>query len=167
MAHPQTEATKRKISLANKGRKPSDDQRRRQSETRKRLFREGNLRIPWAGTKGIVTWNRKGADSSSWKGGRQRDKDGYIWLRLPDHPNANSSGMVAEHRAVMAEKLGHPLVAGWNVHHKNGIRDDNRPENLEIWASKQPSMQRLDDPPHCPTCDCEIAVRRMSQQVLL
>ena len=118
------------------------------------MFAEGTLTIPWAGTKGQMTWNKKGAESPSWKGGRQRDKNGYIWLRLPEHPNANSGGMVAEHRVVMAATLGRPLAIGENVHHKNGIRDDNRPENLEVWARKQPSMQRLDDPPHCQTCSC-------------
>ena len=154
MAHPQSEETKRKISQANKGRRPSAEQRRQQSETRKRLFAEGKLKIPWAGTQGQVTWNKKGPESTSWKGGRQVDKNGYIWLRIPEHPNANSSGMVAEHRKVMAEHLGRPLQAGENVHHKNGIKDDNRLENLELWVSKQPSMQRLNDPPHCPTCQC-------------
>lgn len=108
MAHPQSEETKRKISAANTGRKMTEEQRRKQSETRKRLFREGKLSIPWAGTKGIVTWNRKGAHSTSWKGGKAVDKNGYIWLRM-SHPNSNSSGLIAEHRLVMSKHLGRPL----------------------------------------------------------
>lgn len=129
-------------------------QRRRQSETRKRLFKEGKLRIPWAGTKGIVTWNKKGEESSSWRGGRHVDKNGYIWLRKPTHPNSNSNGEIAEHRFVMSEKLGRPLFAWENVHHINAIKHDNSPENIMVVTKKVHKGIVL-----CPKCSHQFAIR--------
>ena len=50
-----------------------------------------------------------------------------------------------QHRMVMKEILGRALLPGENVHHKNGVRNDNRPENLELWVTFQPSGQRPED----------------------
>lgn len=50
-----------------------------------------------------------------------------------------------EHHVVMEEKLGRPLFKEERVHHMNGIRGDNRPENLELWLNGHPSGQRVDD----------------------
>ncbi len=78
------------------------------------------------------------------------NKQGYRVITAPDHPNAFKKGdrprrRVFEHTAVMSEILGRPLFPGENVHHRNGIRHDNRPENLELWVTSQPKGQRPED----------------------
>lgn len=74
-----------------------------------------------------------------------RTVHGYIDAYAPDHPNAKASGYVREHALVMTEFLGRPLWPDENVHHKNGIRDDNRLDNLELWCKPQPPGQRVRD----------------------
>lgn len=89
---------------------------------------------------------RRGEDHPNWKGGRHVDKNGYVALSgHQGHPNANAGGQIFEHILVMSEHLGRPLLPGENVHHKNGVRDDNRIENLELWSTKQPPGQRVVD----------------------
>ena len=73
---------------------------------------------------------KSGAASPQWKGGRYV-KQGYVYLRRPEHPRCCNS-YVAEHRLVMEESLGRYLVPGELVHHKNGDHGDNRLENLQV-----------------------------------
>jgi hypothetical protein len=90
-------------------------------------------------------------------GARVKRSGGYIYLKLwTDDPlyEYSNSGWMAEHTYVCALKLGRPLVKGESVHHKNGIRDDNHPDNLEVWSRSQPAGQRVSEKAHCPTCRC-------------
>jgi len=61
------------------------------------------------------------------------------------HPNANTEGMILEHRLIMSTYLGRALVENENVHHINGDKRDNRIENLELWDRGQPAGQRVED----------------------
>lgn len=87
----------------------------------------------------------RGKRSCAWKGGKIKDGNGYIQVWNPSHPNCKSAGYMHEHRLVMSEFLGRPLLKHENVHHKNGDRSDNRIENLELWTTTQPSGQRVED----------------------
>lgn len=81
----------------------------------------------------------------NWRGGRTVQQ-GYVRLSgHSDHPNASKSGAISEHVLVMSQHLGRPLLPGETVHHKNGVRDDNRIENLELWSTTQPAGQRVED----------------------
>jgi HNH endonuclease len=66
-------------------------------------------------------------------------------VRVPGHPRPGRDHYVFEHILVAEELLGRFLIEGETVHHRNGVRDDNRPENLELWARPQPSGIRVSD----------------------
>ena len=84
-----------------------------------------------------VRFKSLGSKNPRWKGGRIKDKDGYITLLKPNHPNAKKSGYILEHRFILSEILGRPLLKNEIIHHKNEIKDDNRLENLLLMSKKE------------------------------
>lgn len=93
-------------------------------------------------------WQRHGDPTvikvANWKQ-EQIDTNGYVTVYAPDHPNARKTNRLPKHRMVMSEFLGRALRKNENVHHINGVKTDNRIENLELWVTSQPKGQRPQD----------------------
>lgn len=66
---------------------------------------------------------------------KRKTQRGYIEIYSPNHPFKSVRNGVLEHRLVMEKHIGRFLEKSEVVHHKNGIRDDNRIENLELFSS--------------------------------
>lgn len=93
-------------------------------------WEKGN--IPWIQGKQMP----RGVDSPSWKGGRHIGVNGYTYVYAPNHPSIKGTyPYILEHRLVAEKILKRYLTSDEIIHHINGIRDDNRPENLYLFAS--------------------------------
>jgi hypothetical protein len=94
-----------------------------------------------------------GEKSTNWLGGK-RTQYGYVLIKRRGHPNATKDGYVMEHRLKMSDKIGRPLENWELVHHKNGIRNDNRIENLELLT-----LQTHFGEVSCPHCNKKFFIK--------
>jgi hypothetical protein len=86
-----------------------------------------------------------GPNSPRWSTRRRKTNSGYIILANAEYPGAAFPNHTKEHIVVMSRHLGRKLLKGETVHHKNGLRDDNRIENLELRASAHGKGQSVVD----------------------
>jgi hypothetical protein len=111
--------TRAKMAAAGQGRHLS-------TETRAKIAATLTGRKSSAETRSRIS----GANNHSWKGGRYIDPLGYVQVYAPDHPR-QSNRRVHEH-VLVYEAANGPIPKGFDVHHKNENRQDNRLENLEL-----------------------------------
>ena len=104
----------------------------------KGCFKKGHK--PIAGfKKGNIPWSKfhpefmTGKNNPLWKGGKTK-RDGYIFIRKPNHPFANGCGYVREHRLVVEKQIGRYLLPKEKTHHL-GAKDDNKPQMLMAFVS--------------------------------
>lgn len=79
------------------------------------------------------------------RAGKVIDSNGYVRVKVARNSMTHKSGRTPEHRYVMAQMLGRDLVKGETVHHKNGDKTDNRPDNLELWSGNHQPGQRVEE----------------------
>ena len=101
-----------------------------------------------------------GAGNPGWKGGRHKLSSGYIGVWWPKddpyYPMYTKAGHILEHRLNMARHLGRPLERWEIVHYINGIKDDNRIENLQL----------IDSPKHTPTTSLQGQLKMLELEVV-
>lgn len=89
--------------------------------------------------RGVCKECNFGTNHVSWNGGKTLNHDGYVVYRYAKGKTK------LEHRYLMEQHLGRELFEDENIHHINGVKTDNRIENLELWSSMQPRGQRIAD----------------------
>jgi hypothetical protein len=121
----RSKETKEKIRKAHIGIKMSEETKRKMSESHRGKHHSEE-------TRKKMSKSQYGENNPNWNGGKTLNKEGYVLIWNPNHPYANSRGYVKEHRLVMEKMLGRYLELHEIVHHKNGTKNDNSPENLGL-----------------------------------
>jgi hypothetical protein len=127
---------------------------KRTTTARKNIALAAKGRVPWNKDKKmpknvgeavrLARLGKFGKLSHNWKGGRRKFQ-GYIKIYKPEHPFATKK-CVFEHRLVVEQQIGRYLKPEERIHHINGIKDDNRPENLMAF-SDEISHQKFENNP--------------------
>lgn len=140
----------KKISKALTGKKLSKEHKKNLSESHKgkKPTKEARLKMTYA------QHNRQGAEV------RKINSRGYATIFMPEHPHkmGGSGSRVYEHRLIMEKKIGRYLDGDEVVHHLNGKKDDNRPENLYLTTKgghRGVELREL----NCPKCNHKFNVR--------
>ncbi len=114
------EETKKKISVANKGKPCFWKGKKLPKETRDKISKNH--------------FDCRGKNHPNWKGGRHINSDGYVWIFMSEHPFAKSN-YILEHHIVIEKYIGRYLKREEVVHHINKIKGDNRIENLMVFKN--------------------------------
>lgn len=137
---PCSKKTKEKISIANKGKKRSKIQKEKISKMTKIAVKKfwNNLqcrrKVKIRMRKLLI--GKTGEKNYAWKGGRNKQSEGYIFIYMPNHPFAvNKKRYILEHRFVIEQQIGRYLFPKEQVHHL-GEKDNNRPEMLMAFKNK-------------------------------
>ena len=133
VGYKHSEETKRKIGLAHKGSHRSMMARKKMSEARKG-------KIPWNKGKKYPTPFQEGSKNHNYKGGKFKDKEGYVLIKKRNHPFCNAKGYIREHRIVIEQQIGRYLLPQEKCHHL-GKKDDNRPHMLMAFSNQSTHLK--------------------------
>lgn len=84
-----------------------------------------------------ASWKSKGEKNVNWNGGKTGGNGNYVYILMPNHPDADKSGYILEHRLKMESNIGRRIKKSEVVHHVNCKKDDNRIENLQLMEKRE------------------------------
>ena len=133
-------------------------------------FCSSSCNTKWKWKNKVFLNNRnqlKGSEHKMWKGGVKK-LHGYVLIYSPNHPNKDKQGYVREHRLVVEREIGRYLMKDEVIHHKNGLKNDNRLLNLEVISNQEHSQihqrkrmeifRKLRIEKKCPNCGKDFSV---------